>query len=236
MRASLPGLLRRYLPGAGGGVRRPAEVLRGAADLVADGSPVALDPVPGDDPEAGLAALAHAAAATGLAGHCRVSVPLGRLTDDAAAALVERVLDAGLGADLAGPPARVRALAARAPGAGAVVPAAAEGAEEACRALAAGRVRLVGGRGRGADLAFVRCLNVLMAGGGHPGVGTGDRRLLAIAGERAAWNQREPETWEYVMTQGVQVQEQRRLRAGGHTVRVALAVDLAGYGVAGVRR
>jgi proline dehydrogenase len=45
---------------------------------------------------------------------------------------------------------------------------------------------------------------------------------LAIAGERAAWNRRGPETWEYVMRQGVRVDEQRRLRAGGYTVRVVV--------------
>jgi proline dehydrogenase len=215
---------RRFLPGAGGAPADPADALETAADLVAAGHPVALDP--GSVAVDRLAALVDAVAAAGLARDCRLVVPVGRLTDDAAAALTDRALAAGVGADLAGPLDRVRALLAGAPAAGAVVPAPAPGAEETCRALAGGRVRLLVRRSRaaGADLSFVRCLNVLMASGGHTGVGTSDPRLLAIAGERAAWNQRDPETWEYVMEQGVRVDEQRRLLAGGHAVRVVLRI------------
>lgn len=215
---------RRYLSGTGGAARRPAEVLRAAAVLVAAGHPVALDPAPGADPAGELAALVDAVGAAGLARSCRLTVPLGVVPDDAAAAVTERALAGGLGADLAGPLDRVVALVGRVPAAGAVVPAAAPGAEPACRALAGGRVRLLGRRTRGAaaDLAFVRCLNVLMAAEGHVGVGTGDPRLVAITGERAAWNERDPESWEYVMTQGVRVEQQRRLLAGGHTVRVVV--------------
>ncbi|WP_409328664.1 hypothetical protein [Trujillonella humicola] len=209
---------RRPAPAAAG----PAGAVRTAAGLVAAGHPVALDPVPGAGTPEQLAALVEEVAAAGLAASCRLVVPLGDLPDAAVAGLAERARAAGVGVDLAGPPDRVRALAPRLPGAGAVVAAASPGAEEACRALAGGRVRLVAGRTRAADLAFVRCLNVLMASGGHTGVGAGDRRLLAIAGERAAWNQRDRETWEYVMEQGVQVDEQRRLLAGGSTVRVVL--------------
>ncbi|MGY1770559.1 hypothetical protein [Blastococcus sp. SYSU D00813] len=198
------------------------DALRTAAGLVAAGHPVALEPGPAAGTPAGLAALVDAVTAAGLAASCRLVVPAGDLPDAAVADLAERARAAGAGVDLAGPPARVRALGAGLPGVGTVVAAAAPGAEDACRALAGGRVRLVGRRGRSADLAFVRCLNVLMASGGHTGVGTSDPRLLAIAGERAAWNQRDPETWEYVMEQGVRVDEQRRLLAGGHTVRVVL--------------
>src|SRR3712207_5205691 len=90
-------------------------------------------------------------------------------------------------------------------------------AEERCRALAGGRVRLTAsGRRRAvADLAFVRCLDVLMSGAGRPGVGTTDPRLVAIAGERAAWNDRAPDSWEYVMPWQVRSEQQRRLVAGG---------------------
>lgn len=218
--------LLRLLPGAAGSPSRPPDALRAAADLVAAGFAVALDPTPGGGSAAGLAALVDVLAAGVPAARCRLTVPVGALADDEAATLAERVLDAGLGADLAGPLDRVRALADRVPEVGVVVPAAAPGAEDVCRALADRRVRVLGrGTRRGgvtADLAFVRCLNVLMAAGGHPGVGTSDRRLLAIAGERAAWNERDRESWEYVMTQGVRVEEQRRLLAGGYTVRVAV--------------
>jgi proline dehydrogenase len=45
---------------------------------------------------------------------------------------------------------------------------------------------------------------------------------VAIAGERAAWNDRPPESWEYVMPHGVRTSEQQRLTAAGYRVRVAV--------------
>ena len=69
---------------------------------------------------------------------------------------------------------------------------------------------------------FVRCLNVLMAAAGRPAVATADLRLIAIAGERAAWNGRSPDSWEYVMPYGVRTAEQRRLAAAGLAVRVTV--------------
>jgi proline dehydrogenase len=108
------------------------------------------------------------------------------------------------------------------PDAGVVVPAGEPGAESRCRELAGRHVRLASGRGADADLAFVRCLNVLMAADGRPAVATADLRLIAIAGERAAWNGRSPDSWEYVMPYGVRTGEQRRLTAAGLGVRVAV--------------
>jgi proline dehydrogenase len=108
------------------------------------------------------------------------------------------------------------------PAARIVVPAAEPGAESWCRDLAGGRVRLTAGRGARADLAFVRCLNVLMAGGGHPAVATADPRLVAITGERAAWNDRTPDSWEHVMPYRVRRYDRRRLLAAGYRVRVAV--------------
>jgi proline dehydrogenase len=95
-------------------------------------------------------------------------------------------------------------------------------AELRCLALAAGAVRLTDGGGAAARLAFVRCLNVLLAAPGRPGVATSDPRLIAITGERAAWTGRAPESWEHVMPYGVRTDEQQRLVAGGHRVRVAV--------------
>ena len=83
-------------------------------------------------------------------------------------------------------------------------------------------MRLTAGRGARADLAFVRCLNVLMAGGGHPAVATADPRLVAIAGERAAWNERTPDSWEHVMPYRATTLLRRTLVAGGYAVRVLL--------------
>jgi proline dehydrogenase len=114
------------------------------------------------------------------------------------------------------------AVAVEVPGTTLVVPAGEPGAEDRCREHASGRVRLTEGRGAAADLAFVRCLNVLMAGDGHPEIAAADRRLIAIAGERAAWNGRTPDSWEHVMPFHVLTDEQHRLVAGGWTVRVAV--------------
>jgi proline dehydrogenase len=62
-----------------------------------------------------------------------------------------------------------------------------------------------------------------MAADGYPEVAATDPRLIAIAGERAAWNGRAPDSWEHVMPYGIRTDEQRRLTAAGYTVRVAVA-------------
>ena len=54
------------------------------------------------------------------------------------------------------------------------------------------------------------------------GAATPDPRLVALAGARAAWNERAPDSWEYVMSWQVRSDQQRRLVAGGHRVRVVL--------------
>jgi proline dehydrogenase len=70
-----------------------------------------------------------------------------------------------------------------------------------------------------------------MAGDGHPEIAASDKRLIAITGERAAWNGRTPDSWEHVMPYGVLTDEQHRLVAGGYVVRVAVP---SGSGAAGV--
>ena len=120
-----------------------------------------------------------------------------------------------------GPAEPVDALAARCP-ARRRRPGAEPGARNGCRPLADGAVRLTEGRGTAADLAFVRCLNVLMAGAAGLPSPPPTRRLIAIAGERAAWNDRPPESWEHVMPYGVRTDDQRRLTAAGYRVRVAV--------------
>jgi proline dehydrogenase len=196
------------------------DALRVAAELVATGRMVALEHVPGpsDDAASELATLIRRVHVAGLAAGCELTLPVGLLGPAATASLAEAAGDAGVEVVLAGPPETVPAL----PGAGFMVPAGEPGAENRCRGLAGGRVRLTRGRGAAADLAFVRCLNVLMAGDGRPEIEASDPRLIAIAGERAAWNGRTPDSWEHVMPYGVLIDEQRRLVAGGHTVRVAV--------------
>ena len=185
---------------------------RRAAELVDGGFSVALEQVPA----AVLVDLCDRVAEAGLASRCEVTVPAAR-TGDAAA-----VADLGLSVALVGSRDAVTAAATRLPGARIVVPAAEPGAEAWCREVAGGRVRLTSGRGARADLAFVRCLNVLMAGGGQPALATADPRLVAITGERAAWNDRTPDSWEHVMPFRVRVHDQRRLLAAGHRVRVTV--------------
>jgi proline dehydrogenase len=80
------------------------------------------------------------------------------------------------------------------------------------------------------DRSYVRCLNVLMAGDGYPMVATHDPRLIAIAGERARHYGREPGSYEFQLLYGVRPDEQRRLAAAGHPVRVYLPYGVEWYG------
>ena len=47
-------------------------------------------------------------------------------------------------------------------------------------------------------------------------------RIHAAGGERAAWDERDPDSWEYVMPWQVRNEQQRRLVAGGYRVQVVL--------------
>ena len=204
-------MLARTRPGTG-------DALRLAAELVADGFSVALAPAP----SAELADLGARLAGAGLGPHCELTVGADRLGEAAGLAGL------GLSIALSGPRNAVTAAAGQLSGARIVGPAAEPGAEAWCREIADRRVRLTAGRGARADLAFVRCLNVLMAGGGHPAVATADPRLVAIAGERAAWNERTPDSWEHVMPYRVRVHDRRRLLAAGYRVRVVVGTGRGG--------
>jgi proline dehydrogenase len=226
VRAQITPPVRRLLDALSGVGPRVADPVRAAADATTAGCAVALEHTPAADDAAELRDLVARVAGAGLAGACELTVPVDRL-GAAAAGVVGAAVDAGLGVALDGAPAAVDALAAAGGPVTVVVRAADAGAEDRCRALAGGRVRLTGAhragrRGVAADLAFVRCLDVLMSGAGRPGVGTTDPRLVAIAGERAAWNERAPDSWEYVMPWQVRSEQQRRLVAGGYRVRVVL--------------
>jgi proline dehydrogenase len=197
------------------------DAVAAAAGVVADGRCVALDRLPAGN-AAELLLLADRLRAEGLAPRTEVTVPVDVLGVAVAEAAVVGALDAGARVALTGSAAPVDALAARFPAARVVVPAGEPGAEERCRLLAGGPVRLVQGRGAAADRAFVHCLNVVMSGDGTPAVAATDPRLVAITGERAAWNDRPPESWEHVMPYGVHTAEQQRLTAAGYRVRVAV--------------
>jgi proline dehydrogenase len=190
---------------------RTADPVEVARRLVADGCAVALEHLPGDD-------VLDRLAAEGLAPSCEVTLDVDRL----GTALVRELAAASvMSVAVSGPAAAVDDLAAELPGVRAVVRAGEPDAEARCRALADRRVRLVAGR-RAADLSFVRCLNVLMAAHGHPAVAVSGPRLIAIAGERAAWNGRTPDSWEHVLPLRALTEERRRLLAGGYAVRVAV--------------
>lgn len=219
MRASLlpgvPRLVDRYAAGAD-----VAEATRAATELVAAGCDVALERLPAGD-AAELLQLAARVRDEGLGPRVELTVQVDAL-GPAAASVADQALECGVGVALVGTVVTVDSIAAALPAARVVVPAGELGAEERCRLLGDGPVRLVQSRGRGADLAFVRCLNVLMSRDGTPAIAATDPRLVAIAGERAAWYDRPPDSWEHVMPYGVRIEEQRRLLAAGYRVRVSV--------------
>ena len=196
-----------------------ADAVRAARDLAAAGWQVSLDlRAPAGRPV--VAELATRVADAGLAARCEVTVPLTGAGSPGADVLT------GLPADVAltGAPGDVDPVARALPRARVVVGADESSAEDRCRAFAGRRVRLIAARGAAAELAFVRCLNVLMAGDGRPAVATIDPRLIAITGERAAWNGRTPDSWEYVMPWAEPTEDHRRALAAGHAVRVLVPV------------
>lgn len=110
--------------------------------------------------------------------------------------------------------------------------------EDDCRALAheGSRVRLrrhfAARRGEerheggsAIDLAYVRCLRTLLAGGGSPRVASHDRRLIRIAGALAATSGREQGDHEYEFAGRAQWRERERLLDSGESVRVRFRVD-----------
>lgn len=80
------------------------------------------------------------------------------------------------------------------------------------------------------DKSYVRCLNVLMSGEGYPMVATHDPRLIAIAEDRARWFDRSTGEYEFQLLHGVRPEEQARLAAGGHSVRVYLPYGQQWFG------
>jgi proline dehydrogenase len=80
------------------------------------------------------------------------------------------------------------------------------------------------------DLAYVRGLKILMAGDGYPMVGSHDPRLIAIAGRLAADHGRPRDGYEHQMLFGIRPEEQRRLVADGHRVRVYIPYGVDWYG------
>ncbi len=80
------------------------------------------------------------------------------------------------------------------------------------------------------DKSYVRCLKVLMEGDGYPMVASHDPRLIAIAGSLAGKNHREADSYEYQMLFGIRPDEQQRLAAEGHRMRVYVPYGDEWYG------
>jgi proline dehydrogenase len=129
------------------------------------------------------------------------------------------------------------------PETGAVLQAYLRRTEADCRALATegSRVRLCKGAYKEpesvayqsrheVDLAFVRCLRILMEGEGYPMVASHDPRMVAIAEELATRSGREAASWEYQMLYGIRPDEQLRLVRNGRAVRVYVPYGQQWYG------
>jgi proline dehydrogenase len=127
------------------------------------------------------------------------------------------------------------------PETGAVLQAYLHRTEGDCRDLAYGgsRVRLCKGaykepasvayqRRQEVDLSYVRCMKALLEGAGYPMFATHDPKLIAIATELTAG--RDGSGFEFQMLYGIRPDEQRRLAAAGHTVRVYVPYGGEWYG------
>jgi proline dehydrogenase len=127
------------------------------------------------------------------------------------------------------------------PGVAAVLQAYLRRTEGDCRDLAGdgSRVRLCKGaynepasvayrRRHDVDLSYVRCMEILLRGQGYPMFATHDPRLISIAAERARVH--EKSSFEFQMLYGIRPDEQRRLAAAGHIVRVYLPYGAQWYG------
>lgn len=129
------------------------------------------------------------------------------------------------------------------PSTGAVLQSCLHRTEADCRDLAheGSRVRLVKGAyaepasvaypaKADVDLAYVRCLKILMAGDGYPMVASHDPRMIKVAGVLAEQHGRPLGSYEYQMLYGIRTGEQRRLAAAGAQVRVYVPYGADWYG------
>jgi proline dehydrogenase len=80
------------------------------------------------------------------------------------------------------------------------------------------------------DKSYVRCLKVLLAGQGYPMIATHDPRMIEIASSLASRYGRAQGTYEYQMLYGIRPEEQKRLAAGGETMRVYVPYGREWYG------
>jgi proline dehydrogenase len=80
------------------------------------------------------------------------------------------------------------------------------------------------------DRSYVRCMNALLEGAGYPMFATHDPRLITIGAERAKFHGKAADEFEFQLLYGIRPDEQRRLAAAGHTVRVYIPYGAQWYG------
>jgi proline dehydrogenase len=115
--------------------------------------------------------------------------------------------------------------------------------EDDCRdlAVAGSRVRLCSGAyaesenvafqdRQQIDKSYVRCMKILMAGGGFPMLATHDPTLIDIGLKLASEYGRGPGGFEFQMLYGIRPIEQQRLARLGHAVRVYVPYGTDWYG------
>jgi proline dehydrogenase len=129
------------------------------------------------------------------------------------------------------------------PDTGAVLQAYLYRTEDDCRdlAVAGSRVRLCKGAyaepesvafqdRQEIDKSYVRCMKILMAGGGFPMLATHDPTLIDIGLKLASEYGRGPGDFEVQMLYGIRPTEQQRLARLGHAVRVYVPYGADWYG------
>jgi len=129
------------------------------------------------------------------------------------------------------------------PWVGAVLQAALHRTEDDCRALAVAgsRVRLCKGaykepadvayqKKADVDAAYVRCLEILMAGQGYPMVASHDPAMIDAAQRLAVEHGRSADSYEHQMLYGIRTPEQRRLASLGLIMRVYVPYGGEYYG------
>lgn len=80
------------------------------------------------------------------------------------------------------------------------------------------------------DASYLRCLDVLMHGRGYPMIATHDPAMIAAATDSARSAARAPGDFEFQMLYGIRDDEQRRLAAAGHRMRVYVPYGDEWYG------
>ena len=237
-------VVRRFVAG-----EAVEDAVRAGRELVAKGLTVSLDHLGEDTTDAGQAdatvkaylLLLQRLQEAGLTadGRVEVSVKLSAvgqtISDELALEGARRICEA---AAAAGTLATLALLRRDHPRTGAVLQAYLHRTERDCRDLAnaGSRVRLCKGAYRepaevafqspqDVDAAYVRCLDVLMAGEGYPMLATHDPAMVehALGLGRTA-------PYEFQMLYGIRPLEQQRLVAAGHAVRVYVPYGDQWYG------